>query len=95
MLSAFYGEKIREEQIPFAKSFEYLNTEPAVTKVLLLDPSVPSFYLEKAYVEPVGQWGELTVPNHQRYAGSGGREGTRDHAYSRCVVRIVHLSGER
>jgi hypothetical protein len=61
-LSPSYAEKMRAEKIPFAKSFDYLNGEPAVTKVLILDRSVPPFYLEKAYVKPVGQWGELTVP---------------------------------
>jgi hypothetical protein len=61
-LSPSHAQKMREEQIPFAKSFEYLNGEPTVTKVLILDRSVPPFYLEKPYVKPVGQWGELTVP---------------------------------
>jgi hypothetical protein len=57
-----YAEKFRAERIPFRASFEYLNHHPEVTKVLILDRSVPPFYLEKAYVKPVGQWGELTVP---------------------------------
>ena len=61
-VSPSYAETIREKQIPFVKSFEYLNGEPTVAKVLILDRSVPPFYLEKAYVKPVGQWGELTVP---------------------------------
>jgi len=61
-VSPSYAETIREKQIPFVKSFQYLNGEPTVAKVLILDRSVPPFYLEKAYVKPVGQWGELTVP---------------------------------
>jgi hypothetical protein len=30
--------------------------------VLILDRSVPPFYLDKDYRKPVGQWGELTLP---------------------------------
>ena len=62
VFSAPYAAKRYAEQVPYAESFDYLNREPSVKEVLILDRSVPPFYLEKDYVKPVGQWGELTVP---------------------------------
>jgi hypothetical protein len=62
VFSPQYAEIRRKRDIPYLASFEYLNTEPAVQKVLILDRSVPPYYSDKAYVKPVGQWGELTVP---------------------------------
>ena len=57
-----YAERFRAERVPFSESFEYLNSNPEVARVLILDRSVPPFYLDKLYVKPFGQWGELTVP---------------------------------
>jgi hypothetical protein len=62
VFSAPYAEKRRAEQIPYVESFDFLNRDPSVNNVLILDRSVPPFYLDKNYVKPVGQWGELTVP---------------------------------
>ncbi len=62
VFSAPYAAKRRAEQIPYVESFDFLNHDPSVNDVLILDRSVPPFYLEKNYVKPVGQWGELTVP---------------------------------
>ena len=66
VFSASYAARRRAEQVPYAQSFDYLNRDPSVKKVLILDRSVPPFYLEKSYVKPVGQWGELTVPGVTR-----------------------------
>jgi hypothetical protein len=51
----------RTQEIPYFSGFEYLNREPSVRKVLLLDRSVPPYYLDKPYVKPIGQWGERTL----------------------------------
>jgi hypothetical protein len=62
VFSSSYAAKRHAEQVPFAESFAYLNNDPSVHVVLILDRSVPPFYLDKDYLKPVGQWGELTVP---------------------------------
>jgi len=66
VFSASYAAKRNAEQVPYAESFAYLNHEPSAKEVLILDRSVPPFYLEKNYVKPVGQWEELTVPGVTR-----------------------------
>ncbi|MFI5058059.1 MAG: ArnT family glycosyltransferase [Candidatus Acidiferrales bacterium] len=53
----------RCREIPFIESFNYLNTEPFVSKVLILNPYVAAFYLDKPYVKPIGRWGEQSLPN--------------------------------
>jgi hypothetical protein len=60
-LSPKYAELKRQRDIPSLFSFEYLNRDPFAKNVLILDRSVPPYYLQKSYVKPVGQWGELTV----------------------------------
>jgi hypothetical protein len=62
VFSSSYAAKRHAERVPFAESFSFLNHDPAVQNVLILDRSVPPFYLDKNYVKPLGQWGELTVP---------------------------------
>ena len=61
-LSNRYAALRDTETIPFVDGFNYLNTAPAVLSVLILDPSVPPYYLDVPYVKPFGQWGELTLP---------------------------------
>jgi hypothetical protein len=56
-----YAEAKRQRDIPYLASFEYLNRDPSAKNVLILDRSVPPYYLQKSYLKPVGQWGELTV----------------------------------
>ena len=58
---SFENFRIHQE-VPFLDSFAYLNNEPSVAKILILDPFVPSFYLNKDYVKPVGRWGERCLP---------------------------------
>jgi hypothetical protein len=60
--SQFEAER-RQAEIPFIESFEKLNMDPSVTKVLFLDPYVPSYYSKKPYVKPFGRWGEQVLPN--------------------------------
>jgi hypothetical protein len=51
----------REASIPYLASFEHLNHDDSVRRVLILDSSVPSFYSDKDYVKPEGDWGERTL----------------------------------
>ena len=60
--STSFAEKRRHDAIPFYESFDYLNTQPSVTKVLVLDPLIPTYYLDKDYVKPVGSFDEHTLP---------------------------------
>jgi hypothetical protein len=56
-------EKQREfQEIPYFESFNYLNESPRVKKVLVLEPRLPTFYLQKDYLKPIGRFGEQTVP---------------------------------
>jgi hypothetical protein len=61
-LSGSFAEKRRQTEVPYTNSFEYLNREPSVTKVLVLDPLAPTYYLDKDYVKPTGRRGETPVP---------------------------------
>ena len=61
-ISPRYAAMKRQRDIPYLARFEYLNSEPSVREVLLLDRSVPAYYSNKAYIKPAGQWGERSVP---------------------------------
>src|SRR5580658_2723486 len=61
-ISPRYAAMKRQRDIPYLASFEYLNSEPSVREVLILDRSVPAYYSNKAYIKPEGQWGERSVP---------------------------------
>jgi hypothetical protein len=63
VVSASFEDKRRHAEIPYLESFEYLNGEPSVSKVLILGPYVAAFYSDKAYLKPLGRWGEETLPN--------------------------------
>lgn len=62
VVSSSFAEKRRREEIPFLDSFDYLNRQPSVGKVLILDPFVPAYYSEKSYLKPMGVLGEQTLP---------------------------------
>jgi len=62
VLSPKYADLRHETLIPYLGSFEYLNHQNSVRNVLILDRSVPPYYLDKDYAKPVGQWGERTLP---------------------------------
>jgi hypothetical protein len=61
-VSADFEARRKAEEIPFVESFAYLNDEQQVKKVLVLEPRVPTFYLKKDYLKPVGRFREQTVP---------------------------------
>jgi hypothetical protein len=62
--------KIRE--IPYLESFRYLNAEPS-EKVLVPEPRVATFYLQKNYLKPVGRFGEQTIPEGNDWGQLAGR----------------------
>lgn len=62
-VSANFEDKRRHAEIPYLESFDYLNAEPSVSKVLILGPYVAPFYSDKPYVKPLGRWGEQTLPD--------------------------------
>jgi len=62
-VSPAYEAKRRLSEIPFIESFDYLNADTSVTRVLILDPNVAAYYSDKSYLKPVGRWGEQTLPD--------------------------------
>jgi len=61
-VSTSFAESRKQEGIPYLESFRYLNSEPSVRKVLVLEPFVPAYYLDKEYLKPIGRWGEHSLP---------------------------------
>jgi hypothetical protein len=61
-VSQSFAEERRNIEVPFTASFAFLNREPSVTKVLILEPMVPPYYLDKNYLKPVGRLGERVLP---------------------------------
>jgi hypothetical protein len=53
----------RNTNIPFLQSIDYLNHNPAVTKVLILDRSVMTYYSDKNVIKAFGQWWEQVFPD--------------------------------
>jgi hypothetical protein len=90
VFSGSYSEQRRQGAIPYLDSFNYLNREDGVRKVLILDRSVPPYYLDKDYVKPLGQWGELTLP--QGETGSQAVELAINHQLS--VSHILDVRSE-
>jgi len=62
VFSPSFAEKQHEETIPYLRSFEYLNADSTVNRVLVFDPIVPVYYLDKPYLKLFGQWGEQVLP---------------------------------
>jgi hypothetical protein len=57
------AERRRDASIPFLDCFLFANSDPSVHRLLILDPSVPAYYLDKSYVKIRGQWGEQPIAN--------------------------------
>jgi hypothetical protein len=62
VFSSSYARQARQESVPFWQSFDYLNHNPDVTRVLILDASVTPYYSDKNYIKPFGMWGERVLP---------------------------------
>jgi hypothetical protein len=63
VFSQSYADARRSDKIPFVQSFDLLNRDPAVTRLLILDPSGLPYYSDKDYLKPFGQWGEQVLPD--------------------------------
>lgn len=57
-VSSSYEAKRRDRETAFAASFDYINHEPSIKKVLILNPGVAPYFIDKAYIKPFGRWGE-------------------------------------
>jgi len=57
-VSSSYERTRWRMETPEAASFEYINGEPSVKKVLILEPGVAAYFLDKPYVSAFGRWGE-------------------------------------
>jgi hypothetical protein len=62
-LSRSFEAERRLREIPFVESFDFLSDNASVAKVLIADPYVHAFYSDKAYIKPLGRWGEQTLPD--------------------------------
>jgi hypothetical protein len=62
VFSPSFEAQRRLREVPFLESFEFVNNNPSVTKVLILNLGIPAFYLDKTYIKPLGRWGEQTLP---------------------------------
>jgi hypothetical protein len=63
VFSPAYQQHRRETEIPYYESFEFLNHDASVTRVLFLDESIPAYYSDKTYIKPLGQWKEQLFPD--------------------------------
>ena len=63
VFSPSFEAQRRLREVPFLESFEFVNNNPSVTKVLILNLGIPAFYLDKTYIKPLGRWGEQTLPD--------------------------------
>ena len=63
VFSPAYAQQRRLAEIPYYESFEYLNHELSVKRVLILDETVMAYYSDKVYVKPFGQWKEQLLPD--------------------------------
>jgi hypothetical protein len=62
-VSAAYASARNHAEVPYLDAFDFLNHDPSVRKILILDRSVAPFYSDKPYVKIIGQWGEHPLPN--------------------------------
>lgn len=59
--SSFEARRIQVETA-CAAGFDYINREPSVRKVLILNPGMSVYFIDKAYIKAFGAWGEQTIP---------------------------------
>lgn len=63
VVSRSFEVKRRHTEVPFVESIDYLNTNPVVSKMFILDPYFAAYYVDKTYFKPIGRWGEQTLPD--------------------------------
>ncbi|MCC5024338.1 MAG: hypothetical protein J6386_16795 [Candidatus Synoicihabitans palmerolidicus] len=57
------AEQWTQSQIPYLEALRYLNSQPEVTRVLLLSKWVPGVYLHKPYIKTAGHYGNRPFPS--------------------------------
>ena len=72
VFSRSYAQRRQWQDIPYLASFHYLNGQKAVTKVLILDPSVAAYYSDKDYIKPSGAFGAEWISDPQNLIRSEG-----------------------
>lgn len=88
-VSASFEAERKAQEIPFVESFVHLNGDEQVKRVLVLAPRVPTFYLKKDYLKPIGRFGEQTVPEGNDF----GRLEGKLRAYGITHILDVRLEG--
>jgi len=53
------AERRRQKMIPYRAAFDFLNRAPGVVKILIINPVVPPYYLDRDYIKVSGPYGEL------------------------------------
>jgi len=53
------AERRRQEMIPYRPAFDFLNRAPGIAKILIINPVVPPYYLDRDYIKVSGPYGEL------------------------------------
>jgi hypothetical protein len=61
-LSSSFEARRRQVATACAAGFDYINGEPSVRKVLILDRGIAPYFIDKPYIKPFGVWGEQTIP---------------------------------
>jgi hypothetical protein len=61
-LSSSFEASRRLIETPREESFEYINREPSVRKVLILDRGIAAYFIDKPFIKPFGRWGEKALP---------------------------------
>ena len=61
-LSSQFEDRRRHAEIRYIASFDYINNDASVRKVLILYPHVAAYFINKNYIKPFGRWGEQTIP---------------------------------
>lgn len=72
VFSRSYAEQRQWQDVPYLASFQYLNGQKAVTKVLILDPSIAAYYSDKDYIKPSGAFGAESISDPQSLIRSEG-----------------------
>jgi hypothetical protein len=60
-LSSSFEANRRLIETPREESFEFINGEPSVRKVLILDRGIAAYFIDKPSIKPFGRWGEQTL----------------------------------
>jgi hypothetical protein len=89
-ISSSFAEKRRSQEVPFVDTFKFLSYDTSVQTVLILDPRVPPFYLEKTYIKLIGRHGEQTISE----ANDLQRVLSQLHSWRISHVLDVRTSGE-